>query len=304
MSFSVTILGSSGALPQHGRYTSAQWLDVQGTSLMIDCGEGAQMQLKKYDISLSKLDYIFISHLHGDHYLGLLGLLFTLHLQKRTRPLYIFGMQGLDEIITVQLKYSKSHLHYPLHFTCLNPTSPTLILDHDKFTVTSFPLKHKINTCGFLVREKQKPFKIDKEKLSASISLQAIAKFKKGQDFVSDNGEVLAYKDYTLDPQKTYTYAYCSDTAWYPEIISIIANVDLLYHEATFIHSDLDKAMETQHSTAKQAAEIAKQAEVGKLLLGHFSARYKDLTVLLHEAQEIFLRTALACEGDVFTITT
>jgi ribonuclease Z len=261
------------------------------------------MQLKKYDISLSRLDYIFISHLHGDHYLGLLGLLFTLHLQKRTRPLHIFGMQGLDEIISIQLKYSKSHLHYPLQFTYLNPKAPTLILDHEKFTVTSFPLKHKINTCGFLVREKQKPFRIDKEKLSSSLSLQAIAKFKQGQDFISETGEILSFKDYTLPPQKTFSYAYCSDTAWYPEIISTITKVDLLYHEATFLHSDLDKAIETQHSTAKQAAEIAKQAEAGKLLLGHFSARYKDLTELLNEAQEIFSPCALACEGDVFYLT-
>ncbi len=303
MSFTVTILGSSGALPQHGRFTSAQWLEVQGTSLMIDCGEAAQMQLKKYDISLSRLDYIFISHLHGDHYLGLLGLLFTLHLQKRTRPLHIFGMQGLDEIISIQLKYSKSHLNYPLQFTCLNPYSPTLILDHEKFTVTSFPLKHKINTCGFLVREKQKPFRIDKEKLSSSVSLQAIAKFKQGQNYIAENGEIFSFKDYTLPPQKTFSYAYCSDTAWYSEIISTITKVDLLYHEATFLHSDLDKAIETQHSTAKQAAEIAKQAEAGKLLLGHFSARYKDLTDLLNEAQEIFSPCALACEGDVFNLT-
>jgi ribonuclease Z len=153
------------------------------------------------------------------------------------------------------------------------------------------------------VREKQKPFRIDKEKLSSSVSLQAIAKFKQGQDFVSETGERLSFNDYTLPPQKTFSYAYCSDTAWYPEIISAIKKVDLLYHEATFLHSDLDKAIETQHSTAKQAAEIAKQAEAGKLLLGHFSARYKDLTDLLNEAQEIFSPCALACEGDVFTLT-
>ncbi|MFO0506107.1 MAG: ribonuclease Z [Chryseotalea sp.] len=303
MSLSVTILGSSGALPQHGRFTSAQWIDVQGTSLLIDCGEGAQMQIKKYDISLARLDYIFISHLHGDHYLGLLGLIFTLHLQKRTRPLHIFGMQGLDEIISIQLKYSKSNLHFPLQFSCLNPHAPTLILDHEKFTVTSFPLTHKIPTCGFLIREKPKPLGIDKTKLTEKISLQAIAKFKQQQDYVTDNGELLAYKQYTLPPKKTFSYAYCSDTAWDPNIVFVIKEVDLLYHESTFLQTDIAKAEETMHSTAKQAALIAREAQVTKLLLGHFSARYKDLNELLAEAQEIFPDSALACEGNIFTLT-
>ncbi|MCZ8354317.1 MAG: ribonuclease Z [Cyclobacteriaceae bacterium] len=303
MSFAITILGSSGALPQHGRYTSAQWLEIEGTHMLIDCGEAAQMQIKRYDLSLSKIDYIFISHLHGDHYLGLPGVLFTLHLLKRTKPLHIFGLQGLDEIITIQLKYSKSHLNYPLFFHTLNPEKTTdLILDEDKFTVTSFPLNHKIPTCGFLFKEKIKPYRIDKDKLNKEVSLQAIAQFRQGNDFMLEGGKILAYQDYTLPPKRSRNYAYCSDTAYHLPIVETIKEVDLLYHEATFINEDLDKAIETKHSTALQAAEIAKKANVKKLLLGHFSARYKDLQVIEAEAKTIYPHSALAIDGETFTI--
>ncbi|MGC4023625.1 MAG: ribonuclease Z [Cyclobacteriaceae bacterium] len=303
MSLSLTILGSSGALPAIGRFPSSQYLTIQNRHFLIDCGEGAQMQMAKLQVSLHKIDHIFISHLHGDHYLGLMPLLFSMHLNKRTSDLHLYSSTGLDEIITLQLKHSKSVLSYKIKFHPFDPNKTQLLFEDDVLSVETIPLIHKLDCAGFLFKEKPKPRRIDKDKLVDGLKLQQIASLKTGADIFDDNGNLL-YKNenFTLPPRPSLSYAYCSDTAWNENMIPQIRNVDLLYHEATFAHSDLDKAIETKHSTATQAAEIAKLATVKKLVIGHFSARYRNLDELLDEAKEVFQNTELAIEGTTFTL--
>lgn len=303
MSFSLTILGSSGAMPAIGRFPSSQYLTIQNRHFLIDCGEGAQMQLAKFQISLHKIDHIFISHLHGDHYLGLMPLLFSMHLNKRTDDLHLHSQPGLDEIITLQLKYSKSVLNYKIVFHLFDPSKIQTLFEDDALTIETIPLIHKLDCAGFLFREKAKPRRINKAKLIEGLKLQQIASLKTGADILDEHGNIL-YKneDFTLSPRPSLSYAYCSDTAWNESMINQISKVDLLYHEATFIHEDLEKAVETKHSTAGQAAQIAKQANAQKLIIGHFSARYKNLNLLLDEAKNIFENTELALEGATFTL--
>lgn len=303
MPFKLTILGSSGALPAYGRYPSAQYINVQRHHFLIDCGEGVQMQLKKFDVPIHKVDRIFISHLHGDHYLGLMGLLFSMHLQKRSNDLHIYSQKGLDEIIILQLKYSKSSLNYKLVFHVVPSAEPDVLFEDEFISVQSIPLTHKIACTGFIVREKIKPRRMDKEALPEGILLQHIAQLKLGKDVFQPDGSIL-YKneDYTLPPRPSYTYAYCSDTVYSEEIIPWIKDVDLLYHEATFMTEHANKAAETLHTTALQAAHIAAKAGVKKLILGHFSARYKELDPLLDEARAAFENTQLAIEGETFDL--
>jgi len=261
------------------------------------------MQLRRYELNLHRINHIFISHLHGDHYLGLMGLLFTMHLQQRTNELHLYGHTGLDEIITVQLRHSRSSLNYLLVFHTIEKGKHQLIFEDDKVQVETIPLIHKIPSTGFLFREKPKPRKIDKSKLPEGLLLQHIASLKHGEDITDEKGEVLfKNKDLTMPPHHSRSYAYCSDTAYNPAIIPIVKNVDLLYHEATFAEEDKQKAKETKHSTALEAASIAQQANVKKLLLGHFSARYKDIAILRDEAQNTFANTDLAIEGETFSI--
>ncbi len=301
--FQLTILGSSGALPAIGRFPTSQYLVIQNRHCLIDCGEGAQMQLARFQISPQKIDHIFISHLHGDHYLGLMPLLFSMHLFKRTSDLHLYSTAGLDELITLQLRLSKSALNYKTIFHPFEAGKIQTLFEDEAITVETIPLIHKLECAGFLFKEKNKPRKINKEKLVDGIKLQQIASLKTGADIVDEEGNVL-YKneDFTLPPRPSFSYAYCSDTAWNEAMISQIANVDLLYHEATFVHADLNKAIETKHSTAQQAAEMAKRASVKKLVIGHFSARYKDLDLLLNEAKSVFKETELAIEGTIFSL--
>ena len=262
------------------------------------------MQLGRLQISPQKIDHIFISHLHGDHYLGLMPLLFSMHLHKRAGDLHLYSPPGLDEIITLHLKHSKSVLNYKIIFHPFNPSGISLLFQDDVLSIHTVPLVHKLECAGFLFREKIKPRRIDKEKLVAGMKLQHIAALKTGADIFDAEGKLL-YKneDLTLPPRPSLSYAYCSDTAWNEAMIGQIANVDLLYHEATFLHTDLDKAVETKHSTATQAAEMAQRANARKLIIGHFSARYKDLSMLLNEAKTYFQNTELAIEGATFTLS-
>ncbi|HEY5750413.1 MAG TPA: ribonuclease Z [Chryseolinea sp.] len=304
MSFKITILGSSGALPAYGRYTSSQLVEVQNRHFLVDCGEGAQMQLMKLQANFHRIDHIFISHLHGDHFLGLMGLLFTMHLQRRTNELHLYSHRGLDEIITTQFRYSRSVPNFNIVFHRLEKDVREVIFEDDVLTVETIPLKHRIRCSGFLFKEKIKPRRIDKTKLPEGLPLLQVANLKKGDDITDDDGNVL-YKnaDLTFDPRKSRSYAYCSDTAYNESMIDQIRDVDMLYHEATFEEEEAQKAAETFHSTARQAATIALKANVGGLLLGHFSARYKDLTPILKEAQATFGNAHLAVEGDVFTLS-
>ncbi|MFM7856985.1 MAG: ribonuclease Z [Flammeovirgaceae bacterium] len=292
--FSLTILGSGAAAPALGRHTSCQYLNIHSRHFLIDCGEGAQMQMQLFEVPISKINHIFISHLHGDHYLGLMGLLFSMHLNKRTYDLHLYAPFGLQEIILLQLKYSKSVLNFNIHFHPFEPAEQTVLLADDIVSVETIPLNHKLPCAGFLFREKPRTLNLNKEKLPKGMLLQHIALLKQGLDVVDNIGQVI-YKntDYTLPPKKTRSYAYCSDTMWNEPMAQQIKNVNLLYHESTFLETDLGKATETKHSTAKQAAEMAKLCGAKKLILGHFSARYRDLDELLAEAKVVFENTIL-----------
>ncbi|HEY0654476.1 MAG TPA: ribonuclease Z [Chryseosolibacter sp.] len=303
MSFNVTILGSSGALPAYGRFPSCQLVEVQNRYFLVDCGEGAQIQLMKYQTNFHRISHIFISHLHGDHYLGLMGLLFTMHLLRRTNDLHIHGHAGLDEIITTQLKHSRSVPSYPIHFHVLGKDTSEVIYEDNHLTVETLPLRHKLTCAGFVFREKPKPRRVNKEVLPPGLLIQQIANLKRGFDVTDENGNLLyRNQDLTLEPRRSRSYAYCSDTAYHEALIEKIKNVNLLFHEATFTKDELSKANETLHSTAEQAGRIARLANVDRLVIGHFSARYKELTPVLDEAKAIFPNTHLANEGEIFSI--
>lgn len=302
--FSLTILGSSGALPAYGRFTSSQYLTVHHHHFLIDCGEGCQLQLRRYDLSIHKINHIFISHLHGDHYLGLMGLLFSMHLLRREHDLHIYSFRGLEEIILVQLKHARSALNFKIILHPLNEGQHELIFEDNVLTVHTIPLDHKIPTCGFLFKEKVRSLLIDKSKISPNIPVKYLARLKRGEDIINENGKVeYRSSDYTLPARRSRTYAYCSDSQPSETILPIIKDADLLYHEATFMEDEKDKARDTKHSTAAEAATIAKASHAKRLLIGHFSARYKDLEVVLTEARRIFPNTALAIEGETFEIT-
>jgi ribonuclease Z len=303
LSFKVTILGSSGALPAYGRYPSAQLIEIESHYFMIDCGEGAQMQLMRLQANLHRINHIFISHLHGDHYLGLMGLIFTMHLQRRTNDLHLYSHRGLDEIITTQLRYSQSAPFYKIIFHRLEPESRGVIYEDDKLTVETIPLAHRLRCSGFLFREKPKPRRIDKDRLPPGLPILQVAGLKRGEDVRDEQGNVIhTNAALTFSPRRARSYAYCSDTGYHEPIIDQIKGVDLLYHEATFTDDEAAKALETYHSTARNAATIALKAGVTRLLIGHFSARYKDLEPTLDEARSVFKNTELATEGLEFTI--
>jgi ribonuclease Z len=303
LSFKITILGSSGALPAYGRFPSCQLVEVQNRHFLVDCGEGAQMQLMKYQTNLHRINHILISHLHGDHYLGLMGLIFTMHLLRRTNDLHVYGQHGLDEIITTQLRYSHSAPAFKIIFHSLEKGESKIIFEDEAVTVETIPLIHKLTCTGFVFREKEKPRRIDKEKLPAGLLIRQLAGLKQGQDVVDEEGNILHRNiDLTFAPRKSRSYAYCADTAYNEAIIEKIKEVDVLYHEATFTEDELDKANITQHSTARQAATIALKAQVTSLILGHFSARYRELDPILEEAKKIFSNVELAVEGSTFTI--
>lgn len=303
MAFQVKILGSNSATPAHNRNQTAQLLMVDNEYYLIDCGEGTQMQLIRYRIRFHKISHIFISHLHGDHYLGLMGLLLTMHLQGREQSLQIFGPAGLDEIITLQLRHSGTVLNYQLLFTAVESQAPGLIYESKLLTVHAVPMVHRIACTGFVFREKPKSRRFNKAKLVEGITGEEIARLKAGEDVYSSDGTLL-YRclDYTLPPKRSYSYAYCSDTRYEPAIIPYIKNVDVLYHESTFTQEFEERAKQTFHSTARQAALIAKEANANTLVLGHYSVRYKDLSPLLHEARDVFYNTLLAVEGETIEI--
>jgi ribonuclease Z len=299
LTFKLKILGSNSAAPAHTRNQTSQLLTINNYRFLIDCGEGTQMQLTKYNVKLNKIDHVFISHLHGDHFFGLMGLISTMHLFRRSKELHIYGPPDLAEIIVANLKYSRSFLNFRLVFHPLEKDTPEVIYENEYLTVQTIPLTHGIRCNGFLFKEKPKPKKINKEKLPEDFSLKNIARLKKGFDIVDDDGNLIhKNEDLTLPEKKSYSYAYCSDTIYNEDIIPLIADVDLLYHESTFTTEMENRANETFHSTAKQAARIASKANVSKLILGHYSVRYKDLKPILDEARAVFRESVLAKEGE------
>ncbi len=304
MSLKLTILGCHSATPRSQAHTSSQVLDLNNDSFLIDCGEGTQRQLRKYKIKFSRIRHIFISHLHGDHFFGLIGLISTFNLLNRDKELHVYGPVGIKEIILLQLKLSKSWIDYPLHFHELCATESELILDNDKVEVYTIPLKHRIYTNGFLFREKMQARKLNMSVISQlpEIDICDYQNLKNGKDFKRDDGSIIQNKELTLDPPQPLSYAYCSDTAYNESIIPLIHKVDLLYHEATFLEEHLELAKKTKHSTAMEAGSIAGKAKVKKLLLGHYSSRYKNMERFLEEAQLIFENTALAEAGKEIVI--
>ncbi len=304
MEFKVTILGSSSAAPAHGRNQSSQTVCMGNSHFLVDCGEATQFQMKKYRIRSSKIDHIFISHLHGDHYLGLMGLISTMHLSRREKPLTIYGPRGLDEIITIQLKYSNMKLHFPIRFEPTNSEGKNLLLEEKYVKVFSFPLKHRVPCTGFSFEEKPRLRNMVKEKVhGAKLGIDAILSLRAGKDVLDEKGNVLyRAEEYTHPPAPLRKYGYCSDTVYDQTIVPYIQDATLLYHEATFMDADETRAAETCHSTAAQAAAIAQSADVKKLLLGHFSSRYRDLDPLLLEARSVFPNSYICEEGQTYWI--
>ena len=289
----------------HGRNHTAQVIRFGQEFFLLDCGEGTQIQLRKFKAKASKISTIFISHLHGDHYLGLVGLLSSYHLSKRKDPLRIFGPRGLDEIITTHFRWSQTRLSYPLEFTETNTEGKVTLLDHPQFTVSSFPLQHRIPTTGFIIQEKEGLRSLIKSKLQERpLPLEAIQHLRQGKNYQDANGASYSVKDYCHPSASLRSYAFCSDTAFNPSLTAYFEGVDVLYHESTFMEADSFRATETFHCTAKQAAQVAKLAGAKKLLLGHFSSRYPDLDELLAEAQTIFPNTSLSEEGITYPIPT
>jgi len=304
MSLRLTILGCHSATPRSQANPSAQYLEINGEHFLIDCGEGTQMQLRKFKLKFSRISRIFISHLHGDHFFGLIGLLSTLSLLNRKNELHVYGPKGLREIILLQLKLSKSWVEYDLHFHELQSKESELIFESEKLEVRTIPLRHRIYTNGFLFREKPHPRKLDMEAISKNKEIQICdyQNLKDGRDFITSQGVVIPNGELTLDPPAPLSYAYCSDTAYTEEILKHLEEVDLLYHESTFLEQHRDLAESTLHSTAREAAMIAEKARAGQLILGHYSGRYKDLNLFAEEARTCFPNTTLAEAGGVIEL--
>ncbi|GAA4086798.1 ribonuclease Z [Mucilaginibacter panaciglaebae] len=303
MRFEVTILGSSSATPIYNRNPTSQVLNINERLYLVDCGEGTQQQMLRFDVRGSRIDHIFISHLHGDHYLGLVGFLSSLHLNGRKKALKLFGPLHLKEIIDLQFKYSETVLQYEIMFYPTDPKTPQIILDNEDVIVETIPLDHRIECTGFLFKEKKRLRKLIKEELErVGIPVEYYTALKKGADYTDNQGRVYKNDMLTTDSAEPKIYAYCSDTKYNERYFDQIKDADLLYHEATFLHNMLDRANETHHTTALQAAEIAVKVKAKKLLMGHFSARYKTLDDLLIEAQNVFPNTGLAIEGKTFFV--
>lgn len=303
MKFEITILGSSSATPAFNRFPSSQLININERFYLIDCGEGAQIQLNRFGLKRSRIDGIFISHLHGDHYLGLVGLLSSLNLDGRTTPMDIIAPPELQEIIEIHLKHSRTEIKFPINYITTQAEKSEVIYINEDIFVETIILSHRIPCTGFLFKENHKPRNIRKDKLEElQIPVDKIPEIKSGADYLTPNGIVITNSEITLDPPEPRAYAYCSDTVMITSFLDQISGVDVLYHEATFLHDRIERAKETFHTTALQAAEIAKTAKAKKLLIGHFSARYNDLQPLLEEAQSVFEKTFLAVEGETFSL--
>ncbi len=303
MKFELTILGSSSATPIYNRNPTAQLLNINEKIYLIDCGEGTQQQLLRFNCKFQKIDHIFISHLHGDHYLGLVGLISSMNLNGRKKPLKLFGPPELKEIVDLQLKHSLTILRFNLEFKPTSTNQYKLLFENQDVLVETIPLSHRIACTGFKFTLKKRLPKIRMDKVEAlQIPPEQRQLIKKGFPFTDSTGKVHQPEDLTLPPEEERSYAYCSDTICDWSYLDQIKGVNLLYHESTFMHDMLARAEETFHTTALQAGEIAKRAGVKQLLIGHFSARYRDLNPLLEEAKSVFQNTALAIEGQKFEI--
>ncbi|MCF8308743.1 MAG: ribonuclease Z [Bacteroidales bacterium] len=304
MDFYVTVLGSSSATLANHRGLTSHVVNYGGNYLMIDCGEGTQLQMRRFHVPMQKINHIFISHLHGDHFYGLVGLLSTYHLYQREAPLHIYAHEPLQEIIDIQLRASQTELCYPVHFHTIPYDYRGILLDREDFYVHTFPLLHSIPTNGFVIREKTRPRKISKEAIEGlNIPNEAFDHLKKGKDYSTEDGRVLRSKELTTQPPASRSYAFCSDTGYTESFLDDISEVTLLYHEATFMKDDVpSEKLGRYHTTAEQAATIARQAKAKQLLLGHFSGRYESLGPLREEATRVFANTNLVEDGQRYVI--
>lgn len=303
MEFSLTILGTAGAVPAYGRFCSSQLLRFAGDAFLIDCGEGCQMRLQQYAPHTGRLRAVFISHLHGDHYFGLPGLLTSMSLNARTEPLQVFSPPGLREQLAPLIGIDRYDYPFDLQFVTIPGDREAVIFRTDELIVSTLPLNHGLPTAGFLFREQTRPANILPDKIRQyNIPYSVIADIKAGADFRLPDGRTIPHTELTRPAPPPRSYAYCSDTRYLPELAERVKGVDLLYHEATFLHERLAQAEETLHSTAREAGLIAREAGVDRLLLGHFSSRYPDPDVLAAEAREVFSRAEAAREGCTYDL--
>ncbi|GAC1597257.1 MAG: ribonuclease Z [Hymenobacter sp.] len=303
MTFELKILGSASATPVPGRHPTAQVLTVGAHHYLIDCGEGTQWQMLEYRVRPHQLRAIFISHLHGDHYFGLFGLLGTMHLQGRTQPLCIVGPPGLDEVLLAQARVSNMQLGFTMEFTAVDTEAHAVVYEDAALSVATLPMRHRIPCAGYLFAEKPRRANLLKEKLPAGLRPDQLARLAQGEDLAAEAEHPgLRHADVAGPAPAPRRYAFCSDTLYTPALAALVRGVDLLYHEATFLEDLRERAAQTHHSTARQAAQLALDADVQRLLLGHFSSRYKALEPLLHEARVVFPTAELALEGLVVSL--
>jgi ribonuclease Z len=299
--FGVTILGNNSALPVFDRHPTAQIVTLNDQLFLIDCGEGTQMQLSQYKIRRSKINHIFISHLHGDHYFGLPGLINSYGLMSREADLHVYAPSALRQILNLQFEAANTKLPFTLHFHSL--PAEGIIVEDDKFSVTCFPVQHRIDCWGFLIKEKTKPRKIDKNKITQyNIPVTAFDKIKMGEDIITNEGETIKNELLTLPGKAPKSYAYCADTLYQENIASHFQNATMVYHETTYLKDLEDRAALRFHSTTVQAGKIAQLAKCEKLLIGHFSSKYEKLDEFLIETKEVFANTQLAIEGVTFLV--
>ena len=297
----LTILGCYAATPRTFTNPTSQVLDIKKRLFLIDCGEGTQVQLRKNKVKFSRINHIFISHLHGDHFFGLVGLISTFSLLNRTTDLHVYGPKGIKEIIKLQLRLSNSWTNYGLHFHELESLESEIIFEDHKVIVKTIPLKHRVYTNGFLFQEKIGERKLNIEAVqNHAIDTCYYQNIKNGRDITLDNGSVVVNKDLTFDPVPALSYAFCSDTVYHEGILPIIENVDVLYHESTFLQSEENLAKKTLHSTAKEAALIARRANAKQLILGHYSTRYENIEMFKKEAETVFSDVLLGDDGKSF----
>lgn len=304
MDFYVTVLGSSSATLANHRGLTSHVVNYGGNHVMFDCGEGTQLQMRRFNVAMQRIEHIFISHLHGDHYYGLIGLISTYHLYQRENPLHIYAHEPLKKIIDIQLEASQTELSYPLYFHTIPYNHRGILMETEDFSIHTFPMKHSIPTNGFVIREKERPRKMVKEAIkSVDIPNEAFDELKHGRDYKREDGKVLRSEDFTTEPLPSRSYAFCSDTGYTEDFLEDIRDVTLLYHEATFMKGDVpSEQLGKYHTTAEQAAKIAQMAGAKHLLLGHFSGRYESLEPLEKEAGQIFPSTRIVEDGQRYLI--
>jgi ribonuclease Z len=301
--FELLILGSSSASPTSDRNPSGQLLNICERYFLIDCGEGTQVQLRRFKSRFQSISHVFVSHMHGDHFFGIPGLLSSMHLLGRKQPLNIYCPPQLKQVVDTIGSVTDSRFNFTVNWHFTSDNGLQLLYEDSKVEVFSFPLRHRIFCTGFLFREKPLPRKIDKNQLQKlDISIADINQLKAGMDVVNKNGRQILNAEATIDPPAARSYAYCSDTIYDPELVKYVKNVDMLYHESTFLEDNLLRAQKTYHSTARQAALVAREAGAAQLLLGHYSNRYTELSGFLEEAGAVFKNCMLAMDGKKFKI--